>query len=91
MGRLIGKYDPTLKKVVWKDEDDWAAESILHGEGPAVWDDIEYEGIGFPGAPRVTSRSMHRELLKRHGMIEVGNEQPARLREHREKMRDRRT
>lgn len=37
----------------------------------------EYRGVGFKGAPMVTSRSQHRELLRRDGKVEVGNEKEA--------------
>lgn len=50
--------------------------------GPTVIPDIEpYEAVGFEGAPMVTSRSQHRELLKTHNCEEVGNEMPKAIRE----------
>ena len=36
----------------------------------------EYRAIGLPGTPWIGSRSEHRAQLKRHKMIEVGNERP---------------
>lgn len=43
--------------------------------GPQVVRDWEpYKGVGLPGQPVVQSRAHHRELLRRHGKIEVGNE-----------------
>lgn len=46
--------------------------------GPQIVRDIqEYRGVGFRGAPMVTSRSQHRELLRREGKVEVGNEKEA--------------
>jgi hypothetical protein len=44
--------------------------------GPNIIPDIQpYKAVGIDGS-WVTSRSHHRALLKQHGMIEVGNEQP---------------
>lgn len=49
--------------------------------GPMIMPDIQpYQAIGIDGS-WVTSRSHHRDLLKAHGMIEVGNEAPKWLRE----------
>lgn len=50
-------------------------------DGPMIMPDIQpYQAIGIDGS-WVTSRSHHRDLLKAHGMIEVGNEAPKWLRE----------
>jgi hypothetical protein len=59
--------------------------------GPNIIMDIEpYHGVGFPGGPMVTTRSQHRELLKRHNKIEVGNEMSTTMREKIREKKERR-
>ena len=59
--------------------------------GPSIIMDIEpYQGVGFPGSPMVTTRSQHRELLKRHNKIEVGNEMSTTMRERIRENKERR-
>ena len=64
-----GKYE-------WMDKDAHKALCCSGNTSAAVWDDYDYQGVAFPGNPRVTSRSQHRELLKRHGCVEMGTEKP---------------
>jgi hypothetical protein len=63
--------------------DDSITPRGMNNEGcPNIIMDIEpYRGVGFPDAPMVTTRSQHRELLKRHNKIEVGNEMSTTMRE----------
>ena len=79
-------YDKKQKKVVLEaDRQDGHATSLYRGTnegGLNIIMDIEpYQGVGFPGSPMVTTRSQHRELLKRHNKIEVGNEMSTAMRE----------
>jgi hypothetical protein len=44
-------------------------------KGPYVVPDIQpYQAVGPEYGKLITSRSKHREYLKRHNLIEVGNE-----------------
>jgi hypothetical protein len=44
-------------------------------KGPHVIGDIEpYEAVGPEHGKIITSRSKHREYLRKHNLIEVGNE-----------------
>ncbi len=70
MTRTVYIYDQELRKLVVKPQDTSANNS------PRVMGDIEpYQtvGGGEPGKV-ITSRSKHREYLRRHNLIEVGNE-----------------
>lgn len=68
----------------WHDtEEPWPPNCLGHfhkrrGEsksGIQIIKDIEpYKAIGLPGAPVITSRKHHRDALRAHGLIEVGNE-----------------
>jgi hypothetical protein len=50
-------------------------KQALGRKGPAVWGDIEpYQVVGPEYGKWITSRSKHREYLRRHNLIEVGNE-----------------
>jgi len=78
-------YDKNQKKVVPISERTDAPvvdRTRMCYDSPFVVCDIEpYEAIGFKGAPMVTSRSQHRDLLRAHGAQEVGNDMPAWLKE----------
>jgi hypothetical protein len=78
-------YDKTQKKVVpisERQDRPIVDRSGTCRDGFYVMPDIEpYEGVGFEGKPVVTSRSHHRELLRQHGVVEVGNEKPAWMKE----------
>lgn len=68
-----------MTKFVWWDDQWVPAESLKKDRtsGPFVVSDIdEYRAVGLPGAPMIGSRSEHRAALKRHGMIEMGNDLP---------------
>jgi len=79
-------WDPHVRKMVPK-----GTETKAPDEGPSyyVQGDIEpYKAIGGDMAGKwITSRSQHREFLKRNGFIEVGNEHRAFF-EHGGKSRD---
>jgi len=69
-----------MTRYIWS-SDQWLPEAALKKDrtsrGPSVISDIdEYRAIGLPGAPMITSRSQHRAELRRHNMIEIGNERP---------------
>lgn len=71
-----------MTKFVWWNHQWVPAESLKKDRtsGPFVVSDIpEYRAVGLPGAPMIGSRSEHRAALRRHGMIEYGNERPANL------------
>lgn len=78
-------YDKVQKKVVpmsQRQDKPMVERSHVVRDGFYVIPDIEpYEGVGFDGSPMVTSRSQHRELLKQHNVVEVGNEMPAWMKE----------
>lgn len=60
-------WDDELKKLVPK------AEYRAHVDAPMVLGDIQpYQSMQT--GEMITSRSSHREHLKQHGLIEVGNE-----------------
>ena len=64
-------------RYVWHNHDWVPAHEVRRNktkESANIMSDIdEYQAVGLPGAPRIGSRSTHREALRRHGMIEVGN------------------
>ena len=64
-------WDPFVKKLVPKGTETHAPEGRVYIQG-----DIEpYKALGGDMAGQwITSRSQHREFLKRNGFIEVGNE-----------------
>lgn len=68
-----------MTKYLWWNNQWTAAETLKKDRtsGPSVISDIdEYRAIGLPGAPMIGSRSQHRAELRRHNMIEIGNERP---------------
>ena len=68
--------NPETGHYEWMEKEEYLLTKIPSNSSAAVWDDYDYQGVGFPGNPRVTSRSQHRELLKRHSCVEVGSERP---------------
>jgi len=78
-------FDPELGKVVEITHGRPRRTSTLNSPvGPQIMPDIQpYRAVGIDNS-MVTSRSHHRELLKRHGMIEVGNEAPQWIRDRQE-------
>tara|TARA_R110000765_G_scaffold166988_2_gene271920 strand:- start:225 stop:464 length:240 start_codon:yes stop_codon:yes gene_type:complete len=69
-----------VTKYLWWNNQWTSAETLKKDRtdsGPFVISDIdEYRAIGLPGAPMIGSRSQHRAELRRHNMIEIGNERP---------------
>jgi len=64
------RYSKKLGKMVGVDVD-----QSQKRVGPYVIGDIEpYQAVGPEAGTVITSRSHHREYLKRHNLIEVGNE-----------------
>lgn len=64
----------------WHDTDeDWPDACLGHFRhagvsGLTIIKDIEpYRAVGVPGKPVVTSRRHHRDTLRAHGLVEVGN------------------
>ena len=67
----------------WHDlEKPWPDNCKWHGHkregedkiGLQIVKDIEpYKAIGLPGAPVITSKRHHRDAMRAHGMVEVGN------------------
>jgi hypothetical protein len=84
--RHIYRYDRKLGKVVEISEDQIRKRLKNEQGGPfQIMPDIEpYQAVGIDANLTVTSRSHHRELLKDHGMIEVGNEKPQWMRDKEE-------
>lgn len=64
-------YDQYQKKMVEKGEK--AHESVA----PHVMPDIQpYRAVGPEYGKVISSRSKHREYLRTHGLIEVGDQKP---------------
>lgn len=84
--KMIARYEPLLGKVVWYE--DVLPARPKNGDAPAVWGAPDFEAIGLPGAPRITSRNQYRDLLRQHGCVEVGNEAPQVVREAHERRRE---
>jgi hypothetical protein len=82
---MIARYEPELGKVIWYEDALPPKETC--GESAAVWDAPDFEGIGLPGTPQITSRTQYRNLLRQHGCVEVGNEAPPLVREAHERRR----
>lgn len=68
-----------MTKYVW---DRWGKQWVPAADikrsnkpdAPAVISDMEeYRAIGIKGAPMITSRSQHRQVLRENNMVEVGN------------------
>lgn len=75
--RHVYWYDPEIGKVVeLTGEVPRRQRTVNSPVGFQIMPDIEpYRDVAIDGE-MVTSRSQRREKLKRHGMIEVGNEAP---------------
>jgi hypothetical protein len=68
--RKTYRYDKKLGRMV---EIKRGAEG--NRNGPYIMGDIEpYQAVGPEQGKWITSRSQHREYLRKHGLIEVGNE-----------------
>jgi hypothetical protein len=73
------KFKDNFDNIKWPDEaPKWVSKKRRRRENKsaAVWNDIDpYQAVGGdkPGT-WITSRSRHREYLKRNNCIEVGNE-----------------
>jgi hypothetical protein len=63
-------YDKDRKMMVEKDK---AVSPQLHHVMPDIKD---YQVVGPEYGKVITSRSKHREYLKRHNLIEVGDQKP---------------
>ena len=62
-------WDPVSHSMIPKDE----YYEISHAAAPMVMGDIQpYQSMAT--GEMITSRSRHREHLKQHGLVEVGNE-----------------
>ena len=69
MSRKTYRYDQELGKMVETTREQGASKA------PAVWGDIKpYQVVGPEYGKWITSRSKHREYLRKHNLIEVGNE-----------------
>lgn len=63
-------YDKKLGRMVEKTQD-----VVGERAGPHIIQDIKpYQVVGPEYGKWITSRSKHREYLKKHNLIEVGNE-----------------
>jgi hypothetical protein len=67
----------------WHEPEHWPSECMDHyrkrkGEdriGLQIMKDIEpYKAVGLPGQPVIGSRRHHKDAMRAHGMVEVGNE-----------------
>lgn len=64
------RYDPESGEMV-----EIANEGRSERSGPRILGDIEpYQVVGPEYGKWITSRSQHREYLRKHNLIEVGNE-----------------
>ena len=95
--RYIGKYDPEIGRVVWGEYDTRPSDN----KAPYVIEDTmePVEMVGLPpkyetrpdgsvwrmSDPVVDSKSRRKELLRAHGMIEMGNDVPDLIRRERER------
>jgi len=82
---MIMVYDHLQKKVVPIEErtdKPIIDRSSMCFDSPFVVCDIEpYEGIGFKGTPTVTSRSHRRDLMREHGVRDLGDAMPGWMKE----------
>lgn len=64
------RYDKKLGRMV-----EITGDVAVERKGPYVIGDIEpYQAVGPDAGRWITSRSQHREYLRRHNLLEVGNE-----------------
>lgn len=64
------RYDQNLGKMIEVTQD-----VVVERKGPYIMPDIEpYRAVGPEYGTLITSRSKHKEYLRRHNLIEVGNE-----------------
>lgn len=64
------RYDPDTKEMVEITNTPGRSRS-----GPFIWKDLKpYQVVGPEYGKWITSRSQHREYLRKHNLIEVGNE-----------------
>jgi hypothetical protein len=72
------KFKSNFDKIKWSGESKYANKrrQTTENKSARVWADIEpYQAVGGDAAGSwITSRSKHREYLKRNNCIEVGNE-----------------
>jgi hypothetical protein len=65
------RYDKKLAKMV----EVTGHTPTIDRKAPNIWPDIKpYQAVGPDAGTWITSRSHHRNYLKRHNLIEVGNE-----------------
>ena len=73
MSRKTYRYDKKLGRMVEVTNRD--TRDTEDRKGPYVMGDIKpYQAVGPEYGTWITSRSQHRAYLKRHNLIEVGNE-----------------
>ena len=105
--RQVGRYDKALKKVVWSSYDDTPPESLSPNVIEDSMDPVCMVGLPPPKTDQlpngkstkvydqmVDSKSRRRELLRAHGMVEMGNDAPdvvKMVREKRQHERETRT
>ncbi len=63
-------YEEQDGRVIFDDRND-----VCYGQGPMIMGDIKPYRSMIDGS-EIVSRSRHREHLKAHGCVEVGNERP---------------
>lgn len=70
MTRRVYIYDQNIGRMVEK-----GSKPAPTRTGPHIMPDIKpYQTVGPEAGTWIKSRSQHREYLKRHNLIEVGNE-----------------
>lgn len=80
MGRTTFVQDRNTGEIIEIDRAALARRRAERPRGPYIMTDIRPYRSVIDGS-MITSRSQHREHLARHGCHEVGNEEPAPLRE----------
>lgn len=96
--RSVGRYDHGLKKVVWSEYDGTPPESKSANVIDDSMDPVAMVGLPIAESEQlpsgetlsvrdvvVDSKSARRQLLRSHGMIEMGNDTPDVVRRIREK------
>lgn len=72
------KFKDNFDKIDWsgKPERQWKAQPV-ENKSPYVIPDIEaYQVVGPEYGKVISSRSKHRQYLRQHGLIEVGDQKP---------------
>jgi hypothetical protein len=65
------------KTYVWRDGK-WVDKKTVKAPSLHIMPDIkDYQVVGPEYGKVISSRSKHREYLKRHGLVEIGDQKPS--------------